>query len=733
MDVHNDTDRYFQTLQNQKETLQKAKKRQGQRPRDWKPREEMYLGFMMALVAGEQRERRDTMRSSFIPPAYLPCTTPLAELRRVTIRDLQLETHHRGTYLLLRATTPPRRITAIMVLVEDDCADVVMLQLYQQEEEDTRETADIVNVGTILLVKEPYFKVMASGEYGLRVDHLSDVINVDKDDPRIPGAWRPRALEVELSAESLKIKGNSSMGKGKYWQAITEYSESLSQPATVNEIEIIKRNRSLAFLKTKQFDAALSDTGFPSFGSNPTEKALFRAAEALYFLRRFSECYEVLELLRTKFPNNKQALVVLNRARSRCSEQSTGDYNFKLLQAEAKKLRPPQLDHATYIGPVEIRKTEKKGRGLFVTKAVKAGDLLLCEKAFGHAYVTESDEGNSKVTLLINPEKNRAFMGGQSDLIRILVQKLYHNPSVARAFTTLHHGTYEAVSTPAVDGKAIVDTFLVEQIMSFNVFGCPLSSLIIHKNLGAKKSKEPTAYHSCGIWTQASYINHSCTSNACRAFIGDMMIVRATQDLEPGTEITFWYRIPDGTTLKDSQEAFKSWEFVCDCAICQDAKETKAAVIAERQKLLERMKRVRDSSTPNGIQTDKVERLLKALNNTYTRPADEVPRLLLWDPQLLLARVYIAQKNITKSLEAVGKTLTALGFIVVGADSSSAGFRVVKWGLVMDHLVEVFLHARSAFEAIGAWENSMRAEKYAIVTYRIVIGEDTSFKSTYGR
>jgi len=226
----------------------------------------------------------------------------------------------------------------------------------------------------------------------------------------------------------------------------------------VNEIEIIKRNRSLAFLKTKQFDAALSDTGFPDFGSNSTEKALFRAAEALYFLGRFNECCEVLEILRTNFPNNKQALAVLDRARVRCSEQSTGNYNFKLLQAEAKKLRPPQLDHATYIGPVEIRKTEGKGRGLFVTKAVKAGDLLLCEKAFGHAYTAENDEGNSKVTLLINPETSKGFMGGQADLIRIIVQKLYHNPSIAPAFTTLHHGTYEAVSTPVVDGKPVVDT-----------------------------------------------------------------------------------------------------------------------------------------------------------------------------------------------------------------------------------------------------------------------------------
>jgi hypothetical protein len=221
MDVHNDIEQFLHGIQNQKQTLQNAKKRQGQRPLDRKPREEMYLGFMMALLAGARRQQPHEIHSSFIPPAYLPCTAPLAELRRVAIRDLQLETHHRGRYLLLRAITPPRRMTGIIVLVEDHCADVVMLQLYQQEEEYERGTADIVNVGTILLVKEPYFKVMASGEYGVRVDHLSDVIYVNKDDPTLPDIWRPRVLEVGLSAESLKVKGNSAMREHQYWQAIT--------------------------------------------------------------------------------------------------------------------------------------------------------------------------------------------------------------------------------------------------------------------------------------------------------------------------------------------------------------------------------------------------------------------------------------------------------------------------------------------------------------------------------
>jgi len=209
-------------IKSQRLTLRKAKTRQGQRPRDRKSREDAYANFMLALMLRGDRNQKHMVHSSFISPAYLPCITPVVELRRVAIKDLQLETHHRGTYLLLRSITPPSRMTAIMALMEDENGDAIMLQLYQQEDKDTREATNIIRVGTILLVKEPYFKVMGDGEYGLRVDHISDVIHVDRDNTMIPDEWRPRLIEMEPSAESLKMTGNLAMGEGRHWDAITE-------------------------------------------------------------------------------------------------------------------------------------------------------------------------------------------------------------------------------------------------------------------------------------------------------------------------------------------------------------------------------------------------------------------------------------------------------------------------------------------------------------------------------
>jgi len=229
MDVDKDMSRYWQTFQKQRESLKRANERQGQRPNDRKSKEEAYLQFMMSLkqfTAMKEKEKENkqshVMLLSVVPPAYLPCTTPLAQLTPTAIRHLRLETHHRGTYLMLRVITPPNRMAAIIVIAEDDQNDVSILQLYQQDREDVREATDVVDVGTILLVKEPYYKVTAMGDYSLRVDHVSDIVHVDKNDSKIPKAWRPRIHDGEESAELFKTRGDSAIKERKYWLAIRE-------------------------------------------------------------------------------------------------------------------------------------------------------------------------------------------------------------------------------------------------------------------------------------------------------------------------------------------------------------------------------------------------------------------------------------------------------------------------------------------------------------------------------
>jgi hypothetical protein len=123
-------DYYLQLLNKQNKNLKAAKARQGERPEDRMSQQDLVNSFEMHLAVQQIHEwttapSERMMHSSFLPPPYLPSIAPLGELKQTFINDLRLETHHRGKYLLLRSITPPNRMTAIMVIVEDERKDAL--------------------------------------------------------------------------------------------------------------------------------------------------------------------------------------------------------------------------------------------------------------------------------------------------------------------------------------------------------------------------------------------------------------------------------------------------------------------------------------------------------------------------------------------------------------------------------------------------------------------------------
>lgn len=249
------------------------------------------------------------------------------------------------------------------------------------------------------------------------------------------------------------------MSRKQRLNSIDSYSEALKCSPKAQEEQALRLNRALCFLKTSQFDSALAELKPLVAAALPTEKALLRYAQALYCLQKYRECCESLKVLRKEYPENETAKEMFTRAIERVAEQEKGRYRFKLMQAEASKLRPPHLDHATYVGPVVVKPCAQGGRGLFTTQAVKAGDLLLCEKALAHAFIDEqAAHGGADITVLISAETNTMTMGGQTNLITMVIQKLYRNPSLAPVINDLYHGSYETVNISHVDGMPVVDT-----------------------------------------------------------------------------------------------------------------------------------------------------------------------------------------------------------------------------------------------------------------------------------
>ncbi len=219
---------------------------------------------------------------------------------------------------------------------------------------------------------------------------------------------------------------------------------------------MIKTNRSLVNLKLRRYDEVLLDT-ISTPASEMSETCILRAVLAYHGLSRFQNCHDSLEVLLHKYHDRPMANQEFSRVWYRLREQSSGEYDFKSMY-EATNTMPLSFDNATYVGPIEVKDSEGRGKGLFTTRDVNVGELLLCEKAFSHCYADESGESAYRIGTFMDTNTSQVTVGTEGYLITEIVQQLQRNPSQIPDFLSLYRGSYQSVGVAQVDGKPIIDT-----------------------------------------------------------------------------------------------------------------------------------------------------------------------------------------------------------------------------------------------------------------------------------
>lgn len=212
---------WMEQLNNQRIALQAASRRRDERPTDRKSLQQLVNEFMIRNLSRSflRAQLQHQITQSWVAPPYPPSTAALGRLQQLFLADLRLETHHRGYYILLRAATPSNVMTAVMAIMEDAHGDGVVFQLYQQKGDNYRTAHDVIQQGYLCIVKEPYFKIMNNGGYGLRVDHVTDLIWLSAIDERVPSPWKPRISDLGIDAMQLKEEGNRALKAGKLYEA----------------------------------------------------------------------------------------------------------------------------------------------------------------------------------------------------------------------------------------------------------------------------------------------------------------------------------------------------------------------------------------------------------------------------------------------------------------------------------------------------------------------------------
>lgn len=668
------------------------------------------------------------MNSTIIGEAYPPSVEPISSLTPIMLHDLLLEKHHRGQVLIVRTFCEPVRDSAVQNAIEDVQGNVNRLFIYNLPP--TTPVDKVLPKFALVAVKEPFLRVESDKYMAVQVDHPSDLILLKPDDFLVPLQWR-NAPKTTMSGPQLKIEGNKAFKQGDWQRAKEIYSEALKKTDNSTELRLtLRRNRAQVHLNLGQYERA-SDDAISSIASGDTlshlnkmlnVKSYFRAARAEYQLGHFSLAKEYLGQALGLDPTDETVIAELTRTEQRIAEQERGEFDFAAMENSATASHR-KLDHASFIKKTKVAPAGKRGRGLFATETIKRGSLVLVEKAFSVLF-------DVNCSFLVNINADRAQFGTQADLMYETIDKIGRNPRHgSKVLDLVDGGNFKGKEVIQVDGAVAVDTFQVLAIAELNRFGCPS----IRSGLDDEQNEE---IESTGMWIQASYINHSCLHNTVRTFIGDMMILRASCDIEAGEEIVISYQ-SSAIPFPKRNKKFATWGFQCDCPLCRLERQLPAAVFICREQLVQEAKEFIAANPTSTIlgqpvakaKVSKAEVISKRLKETYDMYG-AFPRLECISIDLWLVLAFGGRQWPTLDIATTSRLLQDLGYKLTVKGSEVSIDR--KYGVVDSQVVHAAMWSRTAWIVAGKHQVAKTLRELAEEVYLIINGDTDNFEEKFG-
>jgi tetratricopeptide (TPR) repeat protein len=224
-------------------------------------------------------------------------------------------------------------------------------------------------IGTRILLKEPYL----TSRLQLRVDNMQNIKT-------------SRPFNISTGQE-LKAQGNQAFKEEQYSAACWLYRLALDVTPVIDVLtrEALFANRAAALLRLGDFREAIADCDQALSLNAGNFKASYRKAQAMMGIESYTEALALLKQLllqEKRSPStitdleNKIEIVTVSIA------QKTGVFDFMTLPFHPDK----QSDTASYLGPLEIQSAGAYGRGLYLTRDVQKGELLLVEDPIAFNY-----------------------------------------------------------------------------------------------------------------------------------------------------------------------------------------------------------------------------------------------------------------------------------------------------------------------------------------------------------
>lgn len=666
------------------------------------------------------------MRVAYVGEPYQPCIVALSSLKAISLRDLKLETHHRGRFLVVKTFCEPMRIASIINAVQDQNGDVDRIALHNFPV--NVHINGIIPKDVIFAVKEPYYTLAIDGRVIIRIDHPSDLVRLHSDSTFVPSSMLSTPVPCPSAAE-MKELGNAAF-KRRDWQTAEEYySTALCLKQHDDDLRrTLHRNRSMARLNLGHHEKAVQDALAAIIRGDQLSdeekamnwKSFFRAGRAEYELGDFVAAEQYFSQGLDSSPSNKELLVHLRRTVDRIKEQRSGEYDFAAMSRSATK-ENTILDHASFMSNVKVGLAGNRGQGLFATKTLAPGDLIMVEKAF---YVIFKRANPKDIFIIADIEAKCSYQAKHTERIYGMINKLIHNPKQARCYMDLYDGgQFENKELKFVDGMAAVDTFRAMAISKLNSFACPgiKSSPSTDASAQDQEPEGGADPRASGVWLRASRANHSCVPNGDRSFIGDMIIMRATREIKAGEEIRLSYLNSDHPYHR-RKAGLAAYGFECDCPLCQSEKLIPAQVLNKRARIIDEFNQFISATMAGGgapalpgAAAD-AERLMAELQGTYsTARYQRLPRLECVPFSFWLCTFKTTPKE---SLERALRGLRDLGYFITvdagGVTIDRSGSVILSAGVILPTVASAALF--NSGNAMAAWQlQELRAEIYSIL------------------
>ncbi|KDQ15109.1 hypothetical protein BOTBODRAFT_145359 [Botryobasidium botryosum FD-172 SS1] len=610
-------------------------------------------------------------------------TTPLSELTRISLSEMQVRRVHKGRYLLCKVVAPPSQVVAVQLGVEDPAGDLRVLSIYNYPGTRTssKQVLDtIFPIGTILAVREPNMLTTSSDRNCIiRVDSPSDVVFIDPSDTILEGVrWKyplSSVGNVPRTAAEWKELGNELFKHSQFFASAVAYTNGLELDPNAY---LLRLNRAAAYLRLEFLSSALADArdvlSLDAISTDERAKALFRAAQAEYALRHYLDAIDLFEEFFSMRPQNDTGDWVA-RCRERIKESEAGEFDWVRMFKEGQ-VRGGKVEAAEYVGPMKVAPMPRRGGGRCVVtaKAVKAGELILVSKAFAASFPDDMPYHTQKMTM--NAITKSVDSPSLAELVSQVILKVIGNPELAPLVYDLYAGpsyptpTYypplDTPSPPALQNLRVygadVDTERIENICTYNVF-TPLE-------LGTAKSARlitpPLSHRASGLYLLPSLFNHSCHGSATWYNFKDVIVIRAARDLDEGEELTVSYT--GAETHFSRKPVLEKHRITCRCILCSTDRIDGEAACRRREEIVSQLN---SSFQHLGLSIADAQDRIRDANGTYSRSQCPLQRATgLAYHELAMAFMQKAQmeKDANVILQAIAAEFNALesyGFLVI--------------------------------------------------------------------